>query len=225
MEITMKDVMAILDEPESSIIKYIKTKKLPAHKINHQYRFNKEELKEWVIRNGITVSAKFLDMNLIKNPVVISGLVKKGGIFSGIQGDNVRSILASAVGRMHMPAGMERETVLASLVEREEMMPTAVGRGIAIPHPRNPIISEVDHEAITLCMLEKPSDFGAMDGRPVHTLFIVTSANSRRHLEILSKLLFLCQQQDFISLLEAKAQPGDIINYITAKESSMKERG
>jgi len=224
VELSMKEVMELLNVRENEVVSYIKTRKLPAHKINHQFKFNKEELKEWVIRNGITVSEKFLDMNLIKTPVSISELIKKGGIFTGITGPDVKSILADAVLRMRLPSGINSAAVLASLIEREEMMPTAVGKGIAIPHPRNPIISDVENESISLCMLDKPADFHAMDGRNVHSMFVIISANSRRHLEILSKLLYLCQQADFTAMLEARSAEQEILAYVMEKEKMMKDR-
>jgi PTS system nitrogen regulatory IIA component len=220
----MKDVMELLGATETSVMKYIKEKGLPSQKINHQYNFNKEELKEWVLKNGMAVSEKFLELNLIKTPVSIYNLVKKGGIIIGIEGDTPGEILTHAVAKMRISTGVKREDVLMSLIEREELMPTAVGRGIAIPHPRNPIISDIENESVTICTLNKPADYGAVDGKKVHTLFIVMSANSRRHLEILSKLLFLCQQETLVKMLEAGERPEAILTYIESKEIEIRER-
>jgi PTS system nitrogen regulatory IIA component len=220
----MKDVMELLGSTETAVLKYIKEKGLPGRMINHQYNFNKEELKEWVLKNGMAVSEKFLEMNLVKIPVSIYNLVKKGGIIIGVEGDTPGEILTHAVAKMEISNGVKREDVLMSLIEREELMPTAVGRGIAIPHPRNPIISDIENESVTVCTLKKPADYGAVDGKKVHTLFIVMSANSRRHLEILSKLLFLCQQEILIKMLETGEPPEAILSYMETKEKEIRER-
>jgi PTS system nitrogen regulatory IIA component len=222
MELKMKDVMEILQTTEKEILKYVKEKGLPAHKINHQNMFSREELKEWVVKNGITVSEKILNMNLTERPVKISNLISHGGIIYGIHGRNAKELLSEAVSRMKLPAEVKREDVLTSLIEREEMMPTAVGRGIAIPHPRNPIIADVDNESITVCSLSVPVNYNAIDGNPVHTMFIILSANARRHLEILSKLLYLCQQQPFIEMLSAGTPLKDVLEYVDQIEAKMK---
>jgi PTS system nitrogen regulatory IIA component len=42
--------------------------------------------------------------------------------------------------------------------------------------------------AVTLCFLEHPVDFGALDGKPVHALFLLVSPTVRAHLHLLSRL-------------------------------------
>src|SRR5438034_985186 len=63
---------------------------------------------------------------------------------------------------------------------REALQSTGVGDGIAIPHVRNPIVLHVSRPMITLCFLERPIDFGALDGKPVHVLFSLISPTVRR---------------------------------------------
>lgn len=220
----MKDVSEILKVPEREILKYIKEMGMPVHVINHQNMFNKEEIKEWVIKNGMTVSEKMLELSGTSRPVRISELIKNGAVLHNVTGRDPKELLADAVKRMKLPAEVKRADVLTSLIEREEMMPTAVGRGIAIPHPRNPIIADVDHESITVCFITPPSNYNSVDGKPVHTMFIILSANSKRHLEILSKLLFLCQQKEFIEMLESAKPFEEVMDYIVEAEKKMPER-
>lgn len=221
----MKDMMEILAAPEKDVLKMIKVKKLPGRMINHQYMFNKQEIKEWIIKNGIKINRHFLDLKLGDMPVSVSGLITKGGILTAsAKGRTPSEILADAVAKMVVPDELKKETILASLIEREELMPTAVGRGIAIPHPRSPVISDVKNESITVCLLSAPIDYKALDKEPVHTMFIVMSANPKRHLEILSKLLYLCQQEEFIGLLKKHAAAADILKYVEEKEKEIEGR-
>lgn len=220
MELSMKDVMEIIDAPESAVLKFIKSGKLPAHKINHQYRFNKQDLKEWIIRNNISVSEKTIK-NFFAEPVSLEGLLVRGGALTIKGGHDIREILKNAVSKMKMPPETTPEEVLSSLLEREEMMPTSIGMGIAIPHPRNPVISDVENESITMCMLEEPREYGSLDGKKVHTLFIIMSANPRRHLEILSKLVFICRRERFAGMLEERAGFEEICGYVGLMEKEM----
>ena len=220
----MKDMMEILQAPEKDVLKMIKDGKLPAHSINHQYMFNKQEIKEWVIKNGIKVNKRFLKLNPGNSLVSIAGLVKKGGILYGVKGKNPSAVLSYASAEMKLPPELNQEKVLSSLIQREEMMPTAVGRGIAIPHPRNPIVADIQNESITICLPARPVPYEAMDKEPVHSMFIVMSANPGRHLEILSRLFYLCQQDDFISILKNKSPEADIISYIEKAEAEIEAK-
>jgi PTS system nitrogen regulatory IIA component len=50
---------------------------------------------------------------------------------------------------------------------------------------------------ITLCFLETPVEFGAIDGQPVHTLFTLVSPTVQAHLHLLSRLTYGLRQTQF----------------------------
>jgi nitrogen PTS system EIIA component len=218
MELKISDLIEIFEVPERKIIKWLKEKELPFYKINNQYRFNKAELHDWIIKNRINVSDKIFKLSMTDSPVLISRLIQKGGVHYGIEGKSVNEIIKNSVKLMPSSRDLSKKTIVACLLQREEMMPTAIGRGIAIPHPRNPIISHTEDECITLCFLKKNIDYNAIDGLPVHSLFIILSANPKRHLEILSKISYLCLQDRFLDLLKKRASIESIMKFITSVE-------
>jgi PTS system nitrogen regulatory IIA component len=87
------------------------------------------------------------------------------------------------------------------LLSRENVCSTAMGGGVAIPHPRNPIVLHVVQPSITLCFLEHPVEFGAMDGQPVQALFTLVSPMVRHHLQLLSRLSFALHDAGFKSVI------------------------
>lgn len=219
MELKTKDLIALLNSDEKTILKWIKEKKLPAYKINHQYHFNKTEVKEWILENKIEVSSKILDMGDSHTPVDLCVLLQRGGIHFNIKGHTPIEVIKNAVPLIHLPPEVNTETVIYSLIEREEMMPTAIGKGIAIPHPRNPIIADIDNENVALCLLEKPIDYNALDNKPVFLIFIILSANAKRHLQILSHISFLCQNGEFSQYLHQAHTKEEIFAWIQDKEA------
>jgi len=224
MDLKIRDVAELLQVSEKTIYRWIKEKTIPVYQINHQYRFNRAEINEWILRNKINVSNRILDLNQEKKPVSLVKLLQKGGIFYKIEGETVKEIIHNAVNIMPTPQELSKEAVISSLLEREGMMPTAMGHGIAFPHPRNPIIADVEDECIFLCFLHKSIEYGAIDGEPVHSLFFLITANPRRHLEILSKLSYLCQQKEFIHLLKSQVPRGEIVSYIQEQEGEWKQK-
>lgn len=223
MQLKIKDLVALLDINEKTVHEWIKEKKLPAYKINHQYHFNTTEIKEWALNNGISVSPKFVEQTMpeTQSPqIMLSKLLEKGGIFYNIEGHSVIETIKNAAKNIPIPTEITMDMVTYSLIQREEMMPTALGKGIAVPHPRNPIITDIENESITLCFLKNKINFNAIDNIPVTTLFIILSANSKRHLEILSKISFLCRQDDFIQILNKQAPQDEIMSAIIESEKN-----
>jgi len=218
MNLNISDIVELLQISEKTLNKWIKDKKIPHYKINNQFLFNKSEINDWILKNNINISGKIINLNSTNHSHNLKTLIDNGGIFYDIEGSTVKDIIKNSVDRLKLPEETNKEMVLLSLLERESMMPTSIGKGIAIPHPRNPIIANNDHESISICILKDRIDYKALDGEPVHTIFIILSSNPKRHLENLSKISFLCHQNDFINILSTKSPKDVIIKYIINKE-------
>jgi nitrogen PTS system EIIA component len=217
MDLKMKDIIELFEVPEEVVFQWIKDKKMPAYKIRNQYLFNKAEINEWTISNNIAVTERILDLSLTNKPVSIIELLDRGGIYYGIDGQDVTEVINNVVNTINLPKSSDKKTILVSLLQREEMMTTAVGKGIAFPHPRNPIISDMGDEGLSICFLKNKVDYGALDGEPVSVLFVIISSNAKRHLEILSKISFLCKREEFIKILKDQPQK-EIIRYFIGQQ-------
>jgi nitrogen PTS system EIIA component len=101
------------------------------------------------------------------------------------------------VAAMPLPEDINREFVLQMLLARESAGSTGIGDGVAIPHARNPIVMHIPRPLVSLCYLEQPIDFGAIDGKPVHTLFTIVSPTIKTHLALLSRLAFALRDKEF----------------------------
>ena len=60
--------------------------------------------------------------------------------------------------------------------------------------------------------LEAPVDFGALDGRPVQTLFTLISPTVKAHLHLLSRLAFALREPDFKALIVRQASRDEILD-------------
>ena len=110
-----------------------------------------------------------------------------------------------------LPDGVDRELLLRLFLAREASASTAIGDGIALPHVRNPIVLHVMRPMVTLCFLEHPVDFGALDGKPVHVLFSLVCPTVRSHLQILSRLSYALQDEKFKSVVIRQGQGEEIL--------------
>ncbi len=149
-------------------------------------------------------------------------LIKRGGVYYNIGGSTVKEVLTDLTEVIHLPPSLKKESLLNAILEREELMPTAIGNGIALPHPRNPVITRSDEQFVTIGFLQRPIDWKALDGKPVWTVILIVSSSPKNHLWTLSRISFLCQQTSFRQVLEQRASKEELIKAIQEVEQTWK---
>lgn len=145
---------------------------------------------------------------------VIADLIKKGGVYSGIEGSTPETVYKAMVQIVPLPAGLQRDALYDALMEREKILSTAVGRGIALPHARVPIIKDASDQEICVVYLKNPISMGSPDERNVFVMFMLLTANSQMHLDILGQLVTLFKRPSFYALLEKGASKDALIEEI-----------
>ena len=224
MDLKIKDIVDLLQVSEKTVYRWIKEKKIPCYRINHQYRFNRSEINEWILSSKIELSSSLVNLGLMNTQDHLLTLLKKGGTIPDVEGSNVNEVLKNAVNKIITPQNLSKEEILSALMSREELMPTAIGKGIAIPHPRNPIVTDANNASVSICYLKTPVDFGALDNLPVHTLFILLTASPRMHLDVLSKISYLCQSEFFLTMLKERDRKENILEFVKLKEKDWQKK-
>jgi PTS system nitrogen regulatory IIA component len=227
MQLTMRDVTKFLDASESTVMRWIKRRSLPTQYVGGQYRFNRAELLEWATANQIKVSLEVFDqLDADSQPTPTLGeALEAGGVFYGLEDTDKDHALRALVRILPLPEGIDRELVLRLFLAREASASTAIGDGIAIPHVRNPMVLRVSRPMVTLAFLERPVDFGALDGRPVHVLFSMISPTNRSHLQLLSRLSFALHDEGLRKAVTRQAPPEVIMAELRRVESGMDALG
>ena len=213
MKLLVKDAARLLEVSEKTIYCWIKQGSIPAYRLNEQYRFNRAELLEWATARRIKISPEIFreEESAAASLPDFSEALKAGGIYYRIGGGDKATVLHHVVETLRLPPEVDREFLFEVLLARESLGSTAVGHGIAIPHVRNPVILHLDRPLITLCFLERPVDFGALDGQPVNTLFTLISPTVRAHLYLLSRLSFALRDRGFESAVLEQASREEIL--------------
>ena len=119
--------------------------------------------------------------------------------------------MRSLVEVLPLPDGVDRELLLRLFLAREASATTAIGNGIALPHVRNPIVLHVTQPMVTLCFLERPVDFGALDGKPVQVLFSLVCPTMRSHLQLVSRLSYALHDAKFTEVVMRQSRREEIV--------------
>jgi PTS system nitrogen regulatory IIA component len=189
MQLTMRDMVEIFGTSEGRLQRWIKQLGLPAQRVAGQFRFNRLEVLDWAITHRNEVERVPLEIPCDTPPnVSLADALESGGIHYRIPGDDKQAALQAVVGRLRLPEGFDRESLVKLFMAREALGSTAVGDGIAIPHARCPIVLHVPVPLLTLCFLKRPIDYHAPDGMPVRILFSVVSPTVQAHVKLLAQL-------------------------------------
>jgi PTS system nitrogen regulatory IIA component len=223
MRLSVKDAASLLNVSEKTIYRWIKQQLIPAYRINEQFRFNRAELLEWATSRRIQISPEiFSEGESSKAPLPsLSDALKAGGVAYRVGGNDKLSVLRAVVDVLNLPKEVDRGFLYQVLLAREMLGSTGIGDGIAIPHVRNPVILHVDSPTVTLCFLEHPIDFRAIDGQPVSTLLTLISPTVRAHLHLLSRLTFVLQNQDFKTAIKQQASRDALMNALQRAEAAI----
>ncbi len=116
---------------------------------------------------------------------------------------------------------LNKEELFNALLSREEMMSTAIGNGIAIPHVRLFDSMSLQEDIVVVAYLFEPVDWVAPDDKPVHTLFFVLAADETRHLQILAEIAQLASDEDFVEFLRTMPPRESLIERIQQLEEKM----
>jgi PTS system nitrogen regulatory IIA component len=109
---------------------------------------------------------------------------------------------------------VDREIIIQLLKNREELMSTAIGNGISLPHPRIPLMVGKDKPIINFFFPKNHLNLKSLDDQPVHTLILLISQTIKQHLSLIAQLSYLISNEAFRNSLENRSDYNEIINII-----------
>lgn len=114
---------------------------------------------------------------------------------------------------------VDPEAVLDSVRERELVLSTGIGGGVAIPHGKTP---QVDQLVLAAGVAPDAIDFDALDGRPARLFFLLVGPESASgaHVKALSRISRLLRRESLRQELAGARTPGDFLRAIRAAESA-----
>ncbi|MSR82713.1 MAG: PTS sugar transporter subunit IIA [Candidatus Latescibacteria bacterium] len=139
-------------------------------------------------------------------------------VLVGLQGETKEEIIKELVDSLEAGSVFtDREKVLQAVVEREKIMSTGIGDGIAIPHGKSDAVTRL---AAALGIHKRGVDFEALDGEPAYVFFLLVSpANvSGPHIKALARISRLLKNDDFKKRLISAADTAEIMRLIEAEE-------
>lgn len=110
------------------------------------------------------------------------------------------------------------EAVLQAVRDREAILSTGIGHGVAIPHGKSAVVPELRMAA---GRTSAPVDFDALDGQPVELLFLLVGPESAAgpHIKALSRISRLVRRDEIRDRLVRAASPQEFLDALREAET------
>ncbi|MGI5098133.1 PTS sugar transporter subunit IIA [Treponema socranskii] len=167
--LTIEEVANYLRVSDRTVYDWAQRGEIPAGKIGTVWRFKKSEVEKWV-NERLSSSGDRIKDDVVQ---VKNILAPKRVIFIS-QTSRHDALVELATALSSAPQVKRSDELISEILKREELMSTAIGRGIAIPHVR---LSSVTDLVMAVGVCKTPViDFQPIDDMPVSLLFMIAAA-------------------------------------------------
>lgn len=107
---------------------------------------------------------------------------------------------------------------LARLLERERTMSTGMGGGVAVPHAKS---EKCRSMVVAMGRVPDGVDFKAIDGRPVHIVFLLLGPpdSTRLHVDLLARIAYLVKTPGTLDRILAATTTGQVMDAVRAESN------
>lgn len=117
------------------------------------------------------------------------------------------------------PRVLDIEKVRQTVMARERILSTGVGKNFAVPHGKTDAITEI------VCAFGKTAagiDYNALDQQPVHLVFLIVGQDNlvSLHIKLLSRISRMMTKDEFREKLIGAGTPAEILAIFKEEEEN-----
>jgi len=123
-----------------------------------------------------------------------------------------------------MKKGSDADVIISTLLKREELGSTGIGKGIAIPHCRSLLVDKLE---ITVGRTIKPINFNAIDKKPVSLIFLIIAPPQdpgNQYLITLGKIVQIAKEITRKNLIDKPQTSEEFITTINEIEKELAKK-
>ncbi|HYJ31640.1 MAG TPA: PTS sugar transporter subunit IIA [Candidatus Binatia bacterium] len=148
----------------------------------------------------------------------LSELLNEKSISLSLQARDKESAIKELVQLLESAHGVNtRGEILSKVLQRESMMSTGIGNGVAIPHGKTRLL---DHLLGACGVSPMGIDFDSMDGEPATLFILLVSPESLRgpHVKALANVSRLLKEESVRAALRQAPTPADFLRILREAE-------
>lgn len=210
---TIEEVAKALRVSERTVYDWAQKGEIPAGKIGTVWRFKKSEIEKWV-NEKLSTPVKNTET---PQQILVRNILSPDRIIF-IEHSTKRDALVELASNLSSaPQVKDEQELVKEILKREELMTTAIGRGIAIPHVRLNSITDLVM-SVGICKSEL-LDFQTIDDMPVRLLIMIAAASNQHsyYLQTLSFFSSKLKQKDIRDKLLSSTDPNEAYEILTSE--------
>jgi nitrogen PTS system EIIA component len=220
---TIKQLAGYLNLNERTVLRLVTDGALPGVKVGNQWRFRKAMIDTWLDDQMLGVMPRIMDEP--KQVVSARAMLELASCFqvTHIRPEMTATTKNAAVEELAGLAaelGLVRDKTwfMGGLIERENVMPSAPGRGVAFLHTIRRNALQVTRPFMVLGRSKPGIDFDALDGKPTHLFFVLGLKWNELHLPWLAKLAGMFATREAVEPVLAARDAQAIYDVVAASE-------
>src|SRR5262245_48532191 len=205
---TIKQLATYLNVNERTVLKLVQEGTLPGVKVGNQWRFRKPMIDTWLDDQMLGITPRYIEPPRHQAPrtmLALASCFEAGHIVAELHGKTKTSVIVELATHAQKLGLVRDETwFVGALIQRENVMPSALGNGLAFLHTLRRHPDQVVKPFMVLGRSREGVDFDALDGKSTHLFFVLGLKYDELHLPWLAKLVQMLAQPDVVpSLLRA----------------------
>jgi len=152
--------------------------------------------------------------------VKLSNVLREDAIIMDVQSKEKEAIIEELIDTLHKNNIISSgESFKKSVIAREKLGSTGIGKGIAIPHGK---VKGLEGVVLALGISKGGVDFDALDDNKVHCVFLIGASpeKSSMYLQILAKLSRMVRHPEFRNRIINSKKPKEVIDIILNYEEN-----
>jgi excisionase family DNA binding protein len=227
--LNLEEAASYLHLTSADVERRVKDREIPFEKRGDRVVFRKRDIDAWASQRILGLPKQRLEeyhrkstrgtLEFLPDEAILPEMLGRGAINSAMTSKTKSSVLRDLVALAEKTGQVtDPKELLESLEAREELCPTALPGGLAIPHPRfhQPYLFESSFIVVGRPIQE--IHFGSPDGQPTDLIFLLCCQDDRMHLHTLSRLCMMALKTEMLSQLRAAPDAAAMRDCIIAAE-------
>jgi PTS system nitrogen regulatory IIA component len=214
---TLSEVAVYLRLAEKTVLRMVHKGEIPCAKVASQWRFLRAMIDDWLTAKMRVVPRNDLARLIESSPDVVplSRLLRAEHVLLDVRPGSKEEVLRQLVEPLVRTGFLDREEpYTAKLMERERLVSTAVGRGTAIPHLRNPQDNPRGGPVLVVGICKHGTDFASLDGEKTRLFFLLCTDSEVVHLRVLAKVNRIAARKDLLLQLTGARSAEEVLRVL-----------
>lgn len=222
---TIKQVATYLNVNERTVLKLVQDGAIPGVKVGNQWRFRKAMVDTWLDDQMLGITPRYVEPTRVEGPrrmLTLESCFQKDHIVPELVGKTKVSVIVELAAHAQRLGLVRDETwFVGALIQRENVMPSAMGGGLAFLHTLRRHPEQVAKPFLVIGRSREGVDFDSLDGKPTHLFFVLGLKYDELHLPWLAKLVQMLAQGEVVPSLLGAADATGIYTLLADAERKL----